>query len=192
MPLERIAAWIPGGPERWANRPTEHEHIHRRRQTEDGLLKVLGPGQGGQIAVQRVFQPGDFAGGLDGPLQHSALARQIAGGRRHRGLNLPGRGFRHLCPVLSGRIDRRLPKLGLPADQRVGGLHHRLAHPPNGDELAVAGDGAGGRRGKAAFQVVEHAAVDLRQQCSLRLFNVKVNEHQNHRKRKGQRRRVEF
>ncbi len=93
------------------------KHVDRRRQTQHGLLEVFRAGQGGQVAVQSVFQADDLAGGGYGPLQHGGPLGQFAHGGRHGRLHLFARLRGHLGPVLGGRVDRRLPQLGLTPQQ---------------------------------------------------------------------------
>ena len=79
--------------------------------------------------------------------------------------------------------------MGLPLDQPVGRRDHDLGHAAHGHDLAVR---AGRGRGQILGQFAFHLAIDGRQQRGLRPIDEEVDEHQDHRERKGHRRRVEL
>ena len=79
--------------------------------------------------------------------------------------------------------------MGLPLDQPVGRRDHDLGHAAHGHDLAVR---AGRGRRQILGQFALHLAIDGRQQRGLGPIDEEVYEHQDHRKRKGHRGRVEL
>ena len=128
--------------------------------------------------------------GLFGRRQLFGVAVEAFGQRIDQSLlHRLGGAVRQPCPATGRRFHRSLPQLRLPLHQPFGHLHHRLGHAADCGDLAV---GPTGKLREAAGQLLLNSPVHPLQQDGFRAIDEEVDEHQQHRHRQGQRRRVEF